>query len=68
MSSHKERTIFTVIFLFLLIKTSCWDYNLNGADWPDTCKLGDQAPIDVSPPFTYQPFPLKFNYEEMNTE
>lgn len=70
MSSTKktQSKIFTFIFLCLLIKSACWNYDSNGSDWPDSCKAGEQAPIDISPPFTYQPNPLKFSYAEMNTE
>ncbi len=33
---------------------SNWDYVKGGADWSGSCKEGDQAPIDISKPFTFK--------------
>lgn len=31
-----------------------WDYIKGGADWPEDCKKGNQAPLDISQPFTFK--------------
>ena len=65
----KKNIPLRIILLFtLVLALNCWDYESNGEDWPASCKEGDQGPIDISPPFTYQPFELLFNYAAMNTE
>lgn len=54
----------TKIFILLLIFysstkiTKCtipkWNYYKNGEDWPNSCRKGLQAPIDVVGPFKYR--------------
>lgn len=53
----------TQLFIFLILfftnfcclgKNINWDYNKGGADWPEECKKGNQAPIDIGKPFEYK--------------
>jgi carbonic anhydrase len=45
-----------------------WDYNKGGEDWPETCKRGDQAPLDISQPFKFKKSEISFHYSNMMTE
>ena len=51
-----------ILFLTLVILAHClifvsntsWNFDKGGADWPSACKDGNQAPIDISQPFTFK--------------
>ncbi len=47
--------IFFVLFLKYVSTTQLkWDFDKGGEDWPNSCKEGNQAPIDISKPFEYK--------------
>ena len=52
-----------IIFAHLLINVSNstvkWNFEKGGQDWPESCKNGDQAPIDISKPFEFKSNVLK---------
>ena len=56
--SQKINTFFIMlIFLtqFLLqVSSKKLDFTKGGKNLPHSCKKGNQAPIDISPPFTYK--------------
>ncbi|MCQ2820519.1 MAG: carbonic anhydrase family protein, partial [archaeon] len=59
---------FNLLFFILLIPSISplipnWNYAQSGNDWPSTCNEGNQSPINISPPFTYKPNPLKIFYQ-----
>ena len=52
------KKISCLFFLMLFTNIFSWDYVKGGLDWPETCQAHNypfQAPIDISPPFTYFP-------------
>lgn len=56
---EKKRTIlFLTLIIFahclIFISNTSWNFEKGGADWPQSCKDGNQAPIDISAPFTYK--------------
>lgn len=53
----------TKLFIFLVLyfsqisivfSNTSWDYNKGGADWPENCKKGVQAPLNIAQPFKYK--------------
>lgn len=36
-----------------------WNFDKGGQDWPESCKDGEQAPIDIGKPFEFKSKNLK---------
>jgi len=59
-NKSKSTCMISYLFFFSLLLQCVsntemkWDFNKGGQDWPDSCKTGDQAPIDISKPFEYK--------------
>lgn len=62
-NEHASKTNFMMFFYFLLFahllvnvsnSNVKWSFEKGGQDWPDSCKNGDQAPIDISHPFEFK--------------
>ena len=55
---NKINTLFfTLIILaqfLIFVSSTTWNFDKGGADWTHSCKDGNQAPIDISAPFTYK--------------
>jgi hypothetical protein len=54
-----KNKIFNIIFIIvfnynLILSNPSWNFYKGGADWPESCKDGPQAPIDISQPFIYK--------------
>ena len=61
-----KNSLFLIIFLSAHLLNSTysfsWNFEKGGNDWPDTCNEGNQAPIDISAPFTYKSKIKNFSY------
>lgn len=55
-------TILILSHISVTYSAKQWDYNKGGADWPESCKKGNQAPINIAQPFTYKRILIKINF------
>ena len=54
----KTKLFIILVLLSAIYLPNCfaskWDYIKGGIDWGSDCKEGEQAPIDISAPFTFR--------------